>query len=208
MLCTWEDRCCWCATDLVLIPFLVPRGRDNGVPGQFLRRISLSHSNLSARGRPAQQIGTGHIHTQRYGLLFETKALCITELASRSQMEFWKAPCNLEQKDDSSVSQSPLRKKSRRAGRSLGCKNSMGDGGHPCSTPTTDLWRKMSTWNTLNYLFKCLETIFRQWHINQTLPEPGMVGLYKRCPSGGEISANVTSPFLWGDGREKKDGSS
>ena len=51
----------------------------------------------------------------------------------------------------------------------------MGDRGRHCSSPTTDLWRKMSTSNTLNYLFKCLETIFRQWHINQMLPEPGLV---------------------------------
>lgn len=97
----------------------------------------------------------------------------------------------------------PCEKKSRRAGRSLGCKNSMGDGGHPCSTPTTDLWRKMSTWNTLNYLFKCLETIFRQWHINQTLPEPGMV-VYINAVHLGERSQQTLHLLFCGEMAEKR----
>lgn len=76
-----------------------------------------SRTNLTARlqadldNKQAQDTSP-----QCYGLLFETKVFCITELASRSQMEFWKAPCNLEQKDDSSVSQSPLWKAGRLVG--------------------------------------------------------------------------------------------
>lgn len=73
------------------------------------------------------------------------------------------------------------------------------DRGHSCSTPTTDLWRKMSTSNTQNYLLKCLQTIFRQWHINQMLPEPGMV-VYINAVHLGERSQQFCISFSVGGG--------
>lgn len=125
-------------TDLVLIPFLVPRCRDNGVPGQFRRRISLSHSNLSARGRPAQQTGTGHIHTVLRSFVRDKGILHNRAGRADLRWSFGKHLVILSRRTIQVSVNLPC-EKSRRAGRSLGCKNSMGDGGHPCSTPTTDL---------------------------------------------------------------------
>lgn len=62
----------------------------------------------------------------------------------------------------------------------------------------------MSTSNTLNYLFKCLQTIFRQWHINQMLPEPGMV-VYINAVHLGERSQQCYISFSVGRWQKKKE---
>lgn len=48
---------------LVLIPFLIPCCRDNGVPLSSATSLVSLQSHCETIGRPEQQIGTGHIHT-------------------------------------------------------------------------------------------------------------------------------------------------
>lgn len=194
------------AVQQTLIPFLIPRCRDNGVFLADPDAVSLVglQSHCGTIGQPRQQTSPGHIRAALPSFVPDRSVLHNSAGELISDGVSGEAPCNLEQEGDSSVSQSPRREAGSPV-RSLGCKNSMGDGGHPGSTPTNDLWRKVSTSDALNYLFKCLRRILRQWHINQMLPEPGRVVYINRVHLGERCRQCYISPSVgrW-QGEEKK----
>lgn len=173
-------------------------------PDESLCRISLQ----SRRLWPRKQISTGHIHAVLRPSAPDKGVLHNT--ASRQIWDgvFWKAPCNLDQKADSSVSQSPQWEAGRLVG-ALSAKIAR-EIGHPCSSPTNDLCcphqENMSTSNALNYLFKCLETIFGQWHINQMFPEPGVVVYINAVHLGQRSQQRYSSVSVekWQRKREKE----
>lgn len=208
--CILWARCCTQremeAVQQTLIPFLIPHCRDNGVfladpDGVSLVRLQ---SHCRTIGQPRQQTSPGHIRTALPSFVPDTSVLHNSAGERIADGVSGEAPCNLEQEGDSSVSQSPRREAGSLV-RSLGCKNSRGDGGHPGSTPTNDLWRKVSTSDALNYLFKCLQRILRQWHINQMHPEPGRVVYINRAHLEERSRQCYISPSAgrW-QGEEKK----
>lgn len=106
----------------------------------FLR--SGFQSPCRTTGQPGQQTSPGHIGAALRSFVLQTEVFCITELASASQMEFLEKHLVILSRRAIRVSVNLPGKQQAARFWALDAKIGYGDGGHPSSTPTSDLWEE------------------------------------------------------------------
>lgn len=182
---------CWGVTNLVsavLIPFLIPCCWDNGVLPQSIHCIfGLAPVYLTV-GWTRKQRDTRNIQTVLRSAVSD-KGIRISLQPDFFSTEFWKPHCNLKQKNDSSVSQSPLWEADKLVG-ALDAKIAW-------EMEDTLALPPHLTFGSLkkNVYIKCSElsiqmpgnNLWTMTHQSNVLWTGGGC-LYKCCPSGGEIS--------------------